>query len=82
MTNTDNDGSNSWTVPSAVTSQAFIRVGETTDGDPSDVNDVAFNIVLPDVAFFGQKDAQQAIVIKRMVADLNMPLEIEFVGAA
>ena len=35
-----------------------------------------FNIVLPDVAFFGQKDAQQAIVIKRMVADLNMPLEI------
>jgi len=35
-----------------------------------------FNIVMPDVAFFGQKDAQQAIVIKRMVADLNMPLEI------
>ena len=35
-----------------------------------------FNIVVPDVAFFGQKDAQQAIVIKRMVADLNMPLEI------
>jgi pantoate--beta-alanine ligase len=35
-----------------------------------------FNIVSPDVAFFGQKDAQQALVIKRMVADLNMPLEI------
>jgi len=35
-----------------------------------------FNIVQPDVAFFGQKDAQQAVVIKRMVADLNMPLEI------
>ena len=35
-----------------------------------------FNIVASDVAFFGQKDAQQAIVIKRMVADLNMPLEI------
>jgi pantoate--beta-alanine ligase len=35
-----------------------------------------FNIVLPDVAFFGQKDAQQAIVLKRMIADLNMPLEI------
>jgi len=35
-----------------------------------------FNIVMPDVAYFGQKDAQQAIVIKRMVADLNMPLEI------
>jgi len=35
-----------------------------------------FNIVTPDFAFFGQKDAQQAIVVKRMVADLNMPLEI------
>jgi len=35
-----------------------------------------FNIVVPDIAYFGQKDAQQAIVIKRMVADLNMPLEI------
>jgi pantoate--beta-alanine ligase len=35
-----------------------------------------FNIVTPDVAYFGQKDAQQAIVIKRMVTDLNMPLEI------
>jgi pantoate--beta-alanine ligase len=35
-----------------------------------------FNIVQPDIAFFGQKDAQQAIVIKRMVADLNMPLQI------
>jgi pantoate--beta-alanine ligase len=35
-----------------------------------------FNIVLPDKAFFGQKDAQQVLVIKRMVRDLNMPLEI------
>jgi pantoate--beta-alanine ligase len=35
-----------------------------------------FNIITPDFAFFGQKDAQQTIVIKRMVADLNMPLEI------
>jgi pantoate--beta-alanine ligase len=35
-----------------------------------------FNIIGPDVAYFGQKDAQQATVIKRMVADLNMPLEI------
>jgi len=35
-----------------------------------------FNIVGPDMAFFGQKDAQQAIVIQRMAADLNMPLEI------
>lgn len=35
-----------------------------------------FNIVAPDAAYFGQKDGQQALVIKRMVADLNMPLEI------
>ena len=35
-----------------------------------------FNIIAPDIAFFGQKDAQQAVVIKRMVADLNMPLRI------
>ena len=35
-----------------------------------------FNIVAPDTAYFGQKDAQQASVIQRMVADLNMPLEI------
>ncbi len=35
-----------------------------------------FNIVKPDCAFFGQKDAQQALVIKRMADDLNLDLEI------
>jgi len=35
-----------------------------------------FNIVKPDVAYFGQKDAQQVAVIQRMVADLNLDLEI------
>jgi len=35
-----------------------------------------FNIVQPDTAYFGQKDAQQAAVIKRMTADLNMPVKI------
>jgi pantoate--beta-alanine ligase len=35
-----------------------------------------FHIVLPDVAVFGQKDYQQAAIIRRMVADLNFPLQI------
>jgi pantoate--beta-alanine ligase len=35
-----------------------------------------FNIVQPDVAFFGQKDYQQAAVLRRMTADLNLPLEV------
>ena len=35
-----------------------------------------FNIVQPDFAFFGQKDAQQVIIIKKMVKDLNVPIKI------
>jgi len=36
-----------------------------------------FEIVRPDVAYFGQKDAQQAVIIRRMAADLKMGIAIE-----
>ena len=38
-----------------------------------------FNIVQPDISFFGQKDAQQALVLQKMAADLNMNLDIKVV---
>jgi len=68
-----------------------VEVGELTavmEGDPqrrgpghfSGVTTVVtklLNIVGPRVAYFGQKDAQQAVVIRRMARDLDFPVEIE-----
>jgi pantoate--beta-alanine ligase len=64
------------------------RLTEVLDGDPSrrgpghfrGVTTIVaklFNVVGPDVAYFGQKDAQQAAVIRRMVRDLDFPLRVE-----
>ncbi len=36
-----------------------------------------FNIVTPDISFFGQKDAQQVVILKKMVCDLNLDVKIE-----
>jgi len=67
--------------------QTWVEVGEITtllEGSyrPTHFRGVTtvvaklFLAVLPDVAVFGQKDAQQALVIQRMVKDLNFPIDI------
>jgi len=67
---------NSWVEVSQVTERLE---GASRPGHFRGVTTVVaklFNIVEPTRAYFGQKDAQQLLVIKKMVADLNMDLEI------
>jgi len=67
--------------------QTYVKVDQVTQGlegdrRPGHFRGVAtvvaklFNLTQPDVAYFGQKDAQQVVVLRRMVADLNFPLEV------
>ncbi len=70
------EGYDTWVVPGDVTERLE---GAARPGHFRGVATVVaklFNIVQPDRAYFGQKDAQQVAVIKKMAADLNMDLEI------
>jgi pantoate--beta-alanine ligase len=70
--------------PNTATSVEVGEIGEILEGAsrPGHFSGVAtivtklFNVVRPDVAFFGQKDAQQLAVIRRVVDDLSIPVEV------
>lgn len=73
--------------------QTTIHVAEVSQGlegerRPGHFDGVAtvvaklFNLAQPRTAYFGQKDAQQVVVLRRMVADLNFPLDIAVIPTA
>jgi pantoate--beta-alanine ligase len=72
-------GFNTWVMVEKVTErlEGAVRPGHFR-GVATVVNKL-FNIVRPNRAYFGQKDAQQCVMVKKMVADLDMPLEVVIV---
>jgi pantoate--beta-alanine ligase len=76
--------------PGFATTVSVAGLTEVLDGDPQQrgpehfhgvttVVTKLFNMAQPDVAYFGQKDAQQALVIKRLVRDLDIPVRVAVV---
>lgn len=69
-------GYNTWVIVQGITQYLEGRSRPTHFQGVTTVCNKLFNIVQPDRAYFGQKDAQQALVIQKMVRELNMNLEI------
>jgi pantoate--beta-alanine ligase len=75
-------GFDTWVEPAGVTAvlEGAIRPGHFRG--VATVVTKLFNIVQPTRAYFGQKDAQQTVVIQQIVRDLNMPIEVVVVPTA
>ena len=59
-----------------------VLCGETRPGHFRGVTTIVaklLNIIRPDILYLGAKDAQQAVIIKKMIADLNMPVRVKVI---